>query len=97
MTRLLSAQLTPYRRELSKGHFSANNHNRFVGNDGDIPVYEAKMIGNSRLVVCFAYSLCNMANAHSSHSTRLTVSENSMIQCVLVSTIQVETDYFAPE
>lgn len=38
-------------RELSKGHFSDDNQKRLNGPDIDIPVFEAKMTRDSRLVV----------------------------------------------
>lgn len=38
-------------RELSSGHFSAENHIMLMGVENGIPVYEAKLVGNSRLVV----------------------------------------------
>jgi len=38
-------------RELSNGHFSDDNQKRLVGIDTDIPVYEAKMGRDSRLIV----------------------------------------------
>jgi hypothetical protein len=41
---------TPF-RELSNGHFSDDNQKRLTGSDNDIPVYEAKMTRDSRLVV----------------------------------------------
>jgi hypothetical protein len=43
-------------RELSKGHFSADNHKRLNGCSTDVPIFEAKMTRDLRLVVCiFAY------------------------------------------
>jgi hypothetical protein len=38
-------------RELSHGMFSADNQKRLVGPNAEIPIYEAKMTGDSRLVV----------------------------------------------
>lgn len=40
-------------RELSNGHFSADNQKRLNGVDLQVPVYEAKMTGDTRLVVCY--------------------------------------------
>jgi len=42
-------------RELSNGHFSGDNQKRLVGIDTDIPVYEAKMGRDSRLIVCLLH------------------------------------------
>jgi hypothetical protein len=44
-------------RELSNGHFSPDNQKRLNGNPqaADVPIYEAKMTGDLRLVVsCFS-------------------------------------------
>jgi hypothetical protein len=38
-------------RELSNGHFSDDNQKRLNGTDSSIPIYEAKMTRDSRLVV----------------------------------------------
>lgn len=38
-------------RELSHGQFSADNQKKLTGPGTEIPIYEAKMTGNSRLVV----------------------------------------------
>ena len=38
-------------RELSNGHFSDDNQKRLNGTDIPIPIYEAKMTRDSRLVV----------------------------------------------
>lgn len=38
-------------RELSNGHFSDDNQKRLNGTDTSIPIYEAKMTRDSRLVV----------------------------------------------
>ncbi|KAI0089815.1 hypothetical protein BDY19DRAFT_86920 [Irpex rosettiformis] len=37
-------------RELSNGHFSDDNQKRLTGSDNDVPIYEAKMTRDSRLV-----------------------------------------------
>ncbi|KAI0693657.1 hypothetical protein BC835DRAFT_1352925 [Cytidiella melzeri] len=37
-------------RELSNGHFSDDNQKRLTGSNNDIPIYEAKMTGDTRLV-----------------------------------------------
>ncbi|TEB14983.1 hypothetical protein FA13DRAFT_1805226 [Coprinellus micaceus] len=37
-------------KELSKGHFSTDNQKRLNGADLEVPLYEAKMTGNTRLV-----------------------------------------------
>ncbi|TFK88273.1 hypothetical protein K466DRAFT_598787 [Polyporus arcularius HHB13444] len=37
-------------KELSKGHFSDDNQKRLTGLDVEIPIYEAKMTGDTRLV-----------------------------------------------
>jgi len=36
--------------ELSQGHFSASNQKKLLGQDTDIPVFEAKMERDTRLV-----------------------------------------------
>ena len=38
-------------RELSKGHFSDDNQKRLGGTDAGIPIFEAKMTRDTRLVV----------------------------------------------
>ena len=39
------------RRDLSHGHFSEDNQKRLVGSSWEIPIFEAKMTGDTRLVV----------------------------------------------
>lgn len=39
-----------HRRELSIGFFSKSNQKRLIGNDNEVPIYEAKMTGDTRLV-----------------------------------------------
>lgn len=39
-------------RELSNGQFRADNMKKLVGVDNGIPVYEARLPGDLRLVVC---------------------------------------------
>lgn len=55
VSRILSARNlhvpTPYYRELSHGHFSYDNQKKLTGAKTIIPVYEAKMTGDTRLVV----------------------------------------------
>jgi hypothetical protein len=46
-------------RELSNGHFSDDNQKRLNGSNADIPIYEAKMTRDSRLVVSCLESICN--------------------------------------
>jgi hypothetical protein len=46
-------------RELSEGFFSASNQKHLVGNDNEVPVFEAKMTGDTRLV----YSIDCVADA----------------------------------
>lgn len=38
-------------RELSQGHFSDDNRKKLTGPKTTIPVYEAKMTGDTRLIV----------------------------------------------
>lgn len=38
-------------RELSNGHFSDDNQKRLTGSQNEIPIYEAKMTRDTRLVV----------------------------------------------
>jgi hypothetical protein len=38
-------------RELSNGHLSDDNHKRLNGRDTEIPIYEAKMTRDTRLIV----------------------------------------------
>ena len=42
-------------RELSNGHFSDDNQKRLTGLDVEIPIYEAKMTGDTRLVVSICW------------------------------------------
>ncbi|KAL4254519.1 hypothetical protein ABKN59_003247 [Abortiporus biennis] len=37
-------------KELSNGHFSDDNQKRLTGSDNQVPIYEAKMTGDTRLV-----------------------------------------------
>lgn len=46
-----TTSLTSVYRELSKGHFSDDNHKRLTGLNVGVPVYEAKMSRDLRLVV----------------------------------------------
>ena len=39
-------------RQLSQGHFSNDNQKPLTGPKTKLPVYEAKMTGDTRLVVC---------------------------------------------
>lgn len=41
----------PCNRELSQGHFSDDNQKKLIGTETITPVYEAKMTGDTRLVV----------------------------------------------
>lgn len=45
-------------RELSNGHFSNDNQKRLNGHQTDIPIYEAKMTRDSRLVVSELCQYC---------------------------------------
>lgn len=38
-------------RELSRGHFSEDNQKRLTGAGPEVPIFEAKMTRDSRLVV----------------------------------------------
>lgn len=38
-------------RELSHGQFSGDNQKRLAGSDNGVPIFEAKMHGDGRLVV----------------------------------------------
>lgn len=38
-------------KELSNGYFTPDNHKPLIGVEIGVPIYEAKMTGNSRLVV----------------------------------------------
>ena len=42
-------------RELSNGHFSDDNQKRLNSRQIDVPIYEAKMTRDSRLVVRLVY------------------------------------------
>ena len=42
--------LTPF-RQLSQGHFSPDNQKKLTGSATKLPIYEAKMTGDTRLVV----------------------------------------------
>jgi hypothetical protein len=39
-------------KELSHGQFSSDNQKRLTGPGTEVPIFEAKMTGDSRLVVC---------------------------------------------
>jgi hypothetical protein len=39
-------------RELSNGHFSPDNQKKLTGPGTEIPIFEAKMTGDLRLIVC---------------------------------------------
>lgn len=43
--------LNQFSRELSNGHFSSDNQKKLNGPATEIPIYEAKMTRDSRLVV----------------------------------------------
>jgi hypothetical protein len=45
--------LIHYNRELSNGHFSEDNQKRLTGPNTPVPIYEAKMTRDKRLVVSF--------------------------------------------
>ena len=51
MPPLYACRLTGLYRELSNGHFSDDNHKRLTGASISVPLYEAKMTRDSRLVV----------------------------------------------
>lgn len=68
-------------RELSKGHFSDDNQKRLTGLDVEIPIYEAKMTGDTRLVVGLE-SYPNIAHTSYRHSIRWTASRNLRALCV---------------
>lgn len=57
-------------RELSKGFFSDSNQKLLSGNDNDIPIYEAKLSRDLRIVVCALLGIENMC-WFSYSSTRL--------------------------
>jgi hypothetical protein len=42
-------------KELSHGQFSADNQKRLTGPGTEVPIFEAKMTGDSRLVVCLTW------------------------------------------
>lgn len=44
-------------RELSNGHFSDDNQKQLTGTEIDVPIFEAKMTRDSRLVVSHHYFL----------------------------------------
>jgi hypothetical protein len=47
-------------RELSNGHFSDDNQKRLTGKNIPVPIYEAKMTRDSRLVVGVVTSLADL-------------------------------------
>jgi len=48
----ISSEPDVFNRDLSRGHFSADNNKKLSGSDNtQVPVFEAKMTGNLRLVV----------------------------------------------
>ena len=47
-------------RELSNGHFSDDNQKRLTGTSIPVPIYEAKMTRDSRLVVHVVLTLADL-------------------------------------
>ena len=45
-------------RDLSNGNFTKDNYKKLTGGDVDIPIYEAKMTKNTRLLVCNVPAIC---------------------------------------
>jgi len=50
------------RRELSNGHFSDDNQKRLTGTSIPVPIYEAKMTRDSRLVVRVVLTLADLSS-----------------------------------
>jgi hypothetical protein len=59
------------RRELSNGHFSDDNQKRLTGKNIPVPIYEAKMARDSRLVVGVVLSLVDVPSNRMIVSSRL--------------------------
>lgn len=51
-----------FHRELSKGHFSDDNQKRLNGTNTEIPIYEAKMTRDSRLIVSTLFPTLYLEN-----------------------------------
>ena len=56
-------------RELSNGHFTDDNHKQLTGVDLDVPVYEAKMTRDTRLIVSPASSIIKWFRSSAVRST----------------------------
>lgn len=82
----ISFFLTVCLRELSHGHFSDDNQKRLTGPNTSIPIYEAKMTSDSRLVVgSFAtYRSVWILAEHGilTFSIKWIVSQNTKARCV---------------
>lgn len=64
-------------RALSNGHFSFDNQKPLT-DEAQVPIYEAKMTGDSRLVVCFYSSIMRLVySITSTCSIRLTARPNT--------------------
>ena len=58
-------------RELSSGHFSDDNQKRLTGKNNPVPIYEAKMTRDSRLVVGVVMGLADLPSNRRIVSGRL--------------------------
>jgi hypothetical protein len=70
-------------RELSNGHFSDDNQKWLSGPQTEIPIYEAKMTGDSRLIVRSMIERTENINAQFVFSIKLIVSPNTTPTLVL--------------
>jgi hypothetical protein len=61
-------------KELSNGHFSDDNQKRLTGPSTEIPVFEAKMTRDTRLVVCIPVCAPYMTLSEIRRSTKWIVS-----------------------
>ena len=64
------------RRQLSNGHFSADNQKRLKGSSMEVPIFEAKLTGDLRLVVSFS-----MKDFKSWHDLIATFTVSSRLRC----------------
>jgi hypothetical protein len=66
-------------RELSNGHFSDDNQKRLTGTNIPVPIYEAKMTRDSRLVVGEVLSFSDLPSDRKD-SIRLTVFRTMIVK-----------------
>lgn len=67
-------------RELSHGHFSDDNQKRLIGADIPVPIFEAKMTRDSRLVVGIVLCLTYLQSHLRYSSIKLIVSRTLRVK-----------------